>query len=146
MHSQTARKFKLFPGWPCAHLVHLHDRHRSLLNERVHLLSSGCVRAILPHAATRRFFIVNPCAPIACRFVVCAKPTCPSRHPILPVILMCLSRLCSQVSCQSTLDPGMGGDSASQSPNVHLATTQDQTIDIFHKCTTCHGTTPRPPA
>ena len=39
----TEGSLTLFPSWPCAMLVHLEDLHPSMLDERVHLLSSGCV-------------------------------------------------------------------------------------------------------
>ena len=55
------------------------------------------------------FSLSTPIARIASGSAVCAKPVFPSRHPVLPVVLMRLSRFIPEIGCQAAhLLPGWG--------------------------------------
>ena len=96
----TGRGLKLKPGWLRAQFMHLEYRYPGLLDECVHLLSVGCV--CRHHAAPSQ---VYQCQPLCNNYNQLCRPckaNFPSRHPILSVVLVRLSRLLSQVSCKTT--------------------------------------------
>ena len=88
------------------------------------------------------FSLSLPFAPIACRFVICAKPNFPSSHPLLPVILVCLSRLCSHVDCPCTdLIQGCETTVLHNLPTCFLQQPNIAQSNSFRKWTVLHGIT-----
>ena len=85
--------------------------------------------------------MIDSFAPLASSSVVCAKPVFPSRHPVLSVVFMRLSRFLSEIGCQAT-QPAHGWEM--MLPRNIPARFSQQSFtrlpDFSHKRSMLHGT------
>ena len=140
VHRQYIHRWRECTQWKRSQIDYKHSTYILNIEIQVYSMSartySELTRCMTSLYRKNIFFYNILFASVTSSSLVRTKTIFPSRHPILSVVLVRLSRLLSKGhlskdSLEDSLVPGMGNDAVSQSFSVFHSVIYRQTVDFF---------------